>query len=80
MQIKGSGSATIASIVLNSNLNAAKLQFGLGLFGDHTPGVLVNPKSLPPHAPHTAWYILPDLSKRLVPPSTWLSLLVIPPI
>ena len=44
----------MASIALNSNLKTAKLQLGLTFCGDQLPGVLVNPKSFPPHAPQTA--------------------------
>ena len=52
--MSGAGWAAMASMVLSSNLKQAKLQFELGLLGDHTPGVLVKPKSLPPQPPHTA--------------------------
>ena len=53
-QTKGKGFAKAACILFNSNLNTAKLQFVLLFVGDHTPGVLVKPKSFPPHAPQTA--------------------------
>jgi hypothetical protein len=45
----------MASIVLSSNLNAAKLQFELPLSGAQTPGVVVNPLlTFDPHDPQAA--------------------------
>ncbi len=58
-------------------LNTPRLQLKLLLVLLQAPGV-VGKSLLLPQPAHTAWYTLPFLSKRLVPPSTC-SLLMLPP-
>ena len=53
MHIKGSGTETVDSIVLKSNLKAAKLQrLAVPLTLEYAPGVVTKPLLLPLHAAH----------------------------
>ena len=51
------------------NLNTPRLQLPASLVVDQAP-VVVGKSSHPPQPAHTAWYTVPFLSKREVPPST----------
>ena len=53
----------------SSNLNKPKLQLKLSLVELQAP-VVVGMSLFPPHPAHIAWYTVPSLSKREVPPST----------